>query len=106
MVSAKQMVELADANINNEYLQTIEQIVKRRAEKGRFYAQLWEGTPTSMDTALIFADLYDVDTYNHVRRMGYTLVTEEGANGDVTLYIGWGFASETALKTAIKFGEE
>ena len=102
MLSAKEMVKLADSSIQNEHVAHIETIVKRHAENGKFFAKLWTGKPNSMDTQLIFIEQYNVDAYNHIQRMGYVFTSMQKPNGEVSLYIGWGFASEVALKIAIK----
>ena len=105
MISAAKMVELADQNINNTHVTTIERMAEERAKDGKFFVKLWEGKPESMDTSLIFQEVYDVESLNHVRRQKYTIVTIKDPHGVVGLYMGWGFLSESALKTAIQVEE-
>lgn len=106
MISAKKMVEITNNNVSSSHVGEIESAVTARANGGKFYAKLWEGKPTSLDTKLIFIERYDVEAYNHVMHMGYTVVSVREPSGVVGLYIGWGFDGEDALKIAIKYSEE
>lgn len=106
MVSAKKMCELADSNIQSSHIQDIEEKVTQTAEKGKFYVKLWDGKPVSKDTSLIFVEVYDVEALNHLRRMGYVITTIESPDGTISLYIGWGFDSVSALQIAIKSGND
>lgn len=106
MVSAKTMVEIADQNISNPNIDSIDKVVQEQAKQGKFFAKLWEGKPTSMDTQLIFMERYDVEAYNHLIRLGYVITTTKDAHDIVRLYVGWGFETSTSLKLAIKSAEE
>lgn len=106
MVSAKQMVEIADSNINNSHIRAIEAVATERAKAGKFYVKLWEGKPISKDVQLIFTEVYDVEALNHIRRKEYVITTQENPDGVIALYLGWGFPSVSALNIAIKSGEE
>lgn len=106
MISAKKMVEITNSNISSDSVAAIEKAVNERANAGKFFAKLWEGKPQSLDTKLIFIERYDVEAYNHVMHMGYTVVSVQEPSGVVSLYIGWGFDGDNALKIAIKYSEE
>lgn len=105
MISAVKMAELADQHINNRYITKIEKMAEDRARDGKFFVKLWEGKPESMDTSLIFTEQYDIEALNHLKRQKYTIVSIKDAHGVVSLYLGWGFLSESALKTAVQAEE-
>lgn len=105
MISANKMAELADQHINNKHIAVIEKMAEARAKDGKFFVKLWEGKPESMDTSLIFMEQYDVEALNHLKRQKYTIVSIRDPHGVVSLYLGWGFISESALKTAIQAEE-
>lgn len=106
MISAKNMVELADKNIKNVHIDTIEKLAQARATDGKFFVKLWTGKPVSMDTQLIFVELYDLEAYSHLNRKGYQIATVRSADGVVDLYVGWGFENRSSLELALRLGEE
>lgn len=102
MVSAKTMVEIADQNISNPNIDSIDKVVQEQAKQGKFFAKLWEGKPTSMDTQLIFIERYDVEAYNHLIRLGYVITSVKDAHDIIMLFIGWGFDGVGALNRVLK----